>query len=143
MNELTNFNLNDSDREKTRIFVASVMQLYNIDLDVRRMEGFSALCKAHHSEISKMTTTEYNQRLNKIKKITAVPNFKGLNGNYFTAQNALRIACADITLLNHDFYLIYPHNVNNQALNDIRNSELEERDKEIAKKTLNQLKNLF
>lgn len=104
----------DNDFSKDEIkrvthFIVSVFSLFaDYNKDILKDNYFKTQCRLYAKEIKAMSRVEYFNRLQRVKRIIAWPNFKGLNGNYKNPNGALACACSKEKLLDHDYYLIYP-----------------------------------
>jgi len=136
---------NNGDKRKTWAFVSSVMSLYYPDVDIKQLEGIKATCVSYHDAINQMPDNEFHNRLNMIRKISAVPNMPNLWGNYRSAQGALRMACGDLNSLLHDFHVVEPKNYNTGELQRIKEHQktITEHDNQVGASVLKSLKDLF
>ncbi len=132
------------DVKALRAFVASVFQLYpNYGGELLKDDNFKAQCRIHAPEIVKFQPDNYNDRLNKIKMLVAVPNFKDLLGNYKNSVMALAAAAGYMDKLNHDYHLAYPTQQKNDFSERHQKSIENQCDPELAKKHIEKIRNMF
>lgn len=133
------------DKRKTWAFVSSVMSLYYPGTDLKRLEGIQATCLQYHQVINEMTDNDFHNRLNMIRKISAVPNMPNLWGNYRSAQGALRMATGDINALVHDYHVVEPKSGSTGELKRIQEHQktITEHDNQVGQSVLKSLKDLF
>lgn len=136
-----------SKHEKQRVsaFVASVFQLFPAyGGDLLKDDNFKAQCRIHADSIIKMQPDNYNERLDKIKQLIAVQNFKGFIACYKNSLMALAIATGDMDKLNHDYNLAYPTIKKNDDFHErLKIAKESKSDIETAKKNISRLKGLF
>jgi len=128
--------------QKVTDFVASVYSLFaEFGGKIREEEFFKNQCRRYADKI--LILKDYHQILERIEKVVSVPNFPRLVGNYRTPESVLNIACNAPDHLTHDYYQIFPQQQTNDALLLVEQSLSVARNPEIAKNTINNLKNLF
>ncbi len=136
-------NYSEDERFKVRAFVASVFQMFpDYHNENKKDSNFSAYCRMYAKEI--IAFDNASERLEKVKKLIAVQNMKGLLGNYKNSVQALAVACGDMDKLNHDYRTAYPSNQNSTgAIAMIEKQKAIPKDEQLAKDTIKQLKDLF
>lgn len=125
MNDLIKPDFNKEQKFRTKGFVLSVFQMFpDYNEQMKDEENIRAYCRMYVKDIVTFDQSNYDERLEKVKKLVAVQNLSGLIGNYRNSIHALSAACGSMEKLNHDYRVAYPsHQGGTGALEHIKENK--------------------
>ncbi len=133
------------EKSYVRAFVGSVFQMFpNYNNELLKDDNFRAQCRMYAKEIIAMPASEYEDRLNKTKRLVSVQNMKGLLGNYRNSVQALAISAGDLEKLNHDYRIAFPsHQSGSGAIEGIKMIDSAASDDDTARAKIDEIKGLL